>query len=142
MTLSVILSRKGHEVVTALPHQTLRDVVRVLGEKGIGAVLVVEDQHLFGIISERDVVRAIAQRDASVLDDTVDKHMTKRVITATAETSVLEAMEQMTTGRFRHIPVLENGHVRGVVSIGDLVKQRISEMENEHKAMLDYIATA
>lgn len=143
MTLSLILAGKGRNVITASPHHTLRDIAKVLSEKGIGAILVLgDDQSLLGIVSERDIVRAIARRDASVLDDPVSGHMTTKLVTATEDTSVLEAMERMTAGRFRHIPVMDRDRVRGVISIGDLVKHRISEMEHENKAMLDYIATA
>jgi CBS domain-containing protein len=143
MTLSLILSRKGRDVVTASPHRTLREAVQTLSDKGIGAILVVgPENQLLGIVSERDIVRALAKHDAVILNDAVSRHMTTRIVTATEETGVPDAMEQMTTGRFRHLPVMDGDRVIGLVSIGDLVKHRLSEMENENKAMLDYIGTA
>jgi CBS domain-containing protein len=143
MTLSLILTRKGRDVVTTSPHRTLREVAKTLSDMGIGAILVVSpERHLLGIISERDIVRAVARNAHDVLDEPVSAHMTPRVITATGETSIAEAMGFMTDGRFRHVPVMDGDRVDGVVSIGDLVKHRLSEMETENKAMLDYISAA
>ncbi len=143
MTLSGILSGKGRDVVTTAPHRTLREIVRMLSEKGIGAVVVTgADGEVLGIFSERDLVRALAKLGTEVLDDAVSRHMTARVITATDDMGVLEAMERMTQGRFRHIPVVEDGRLTGLVSIGDVVKHRIAEIEQERQAMLDYIGTA
>lgn len=141
MTLSLILGRKGRDVVTTSPHRTLREVAQTLSDMGIGAVMVVDpERHLLGVISERDIVRAVARHPTDVLDEAVSAHMTSRVVTATAETTINEAMGFMTEGRFRHIPVIKDERVEGVVSIGDLVKHRLSEMETENKAMLDYIS--
>ena len=141
MTLSIILTRKGNDVVTMSPHRTLKDVAQTLSDMGIGAILIVApDRQLLGIISERDIVRAVARGSQSVLDEPASNHMTCRVVTATGETNVTEAMGFMTDGRFRHLPILKDGAVDGIISIGDLVKHRLSEMENENKAMLDYIA--
>ena len=140
MTLSLILQAKGRDVVTASPNQTLRETAKTLDRRNIGAIIVIDgEQNVCGIVSERDIIRAVARDDISVLDDLVSNHMTARVETATEETSVLEAMERMTAGRFRHLPVTKGGRLRGVVSIGDLVKYRISEMEHDNKAMLEYI---
>ena len=140
MTLSVILAAKGGDVVTTTPDQTLRDTVRTLGRMKIGAIVVVDgERHVRGIVSERDIIRAVATRDLTVLDDPVSGHMTTRVETAAPDSSVRDAMERMTTGRFRHLPVVEKGRLTGLVSIGDLVKYRLSEMENENQAMRDYI---
>ena len=126
MTLSVILAAKGGDVVTTTPDQTLRDTVRTLGRMKIGAIVVVDgERRVHGIVSE--------------LDDPVSGHMTTRVETAAPDSSVRDAMERMTTGRFRHLPVVENARLTGLVSIGDLVKYRLSEMENENQAMRDYI---
>ena len=141
-TLSLILSQKGRDVVTAAPHRTVREVAQVLHDKGIGAVVVTgADGIVLGIFSERDVVKVLAVGDAA-LDDSVSKHMTSRVVTATEDAGVLQLMERMTDGRFRHIPVVEHGRLKGLVSIGDLVKYRIAEIETERQAMLDYIGTA
>ena len=143
MTLSVILGQKGREVATTLPSRSLRDAAATMSELGIGALLVLSpDQQLLGIISERDIVRAIARNAHGVLDDPVSSHMTSRVVTATPDTSVTEAMGSMTDGRFRHIPVMSGDRLVGVVSIGDLVKHRLSEMETENRAMIDYISAS
>ncbi len=142
-TLSLILSSKGRDVVTSAPHRTVGEVARMLNDKCIGAVVVTgADGIVLGILSERDVIRALASGGVKALDDSVSKHMTSRVVTATEDTGVLQLMERMTEGRFRHIPVVENGRLTGLVSIGDLVKFRIAEIETERQAMLDYIGTA
>lgn len=143
MTLSVVLAAKGRDVTTAPPDQTLRETVRTLGRLKIGAVVVVDgERRVRGIVSERDIIRAVAVRDLTVLDDPVSGHMTTRVETATPDSGVLEALERMTAGRFRHLPVTEDGKLAGLVSIGDLVKYRLSEMEKENRAMRDYITAA
>ena len=142
-TLSTILSQKGRDVVTTAPHRTVREVAQMLHDKHIGAVVVAgADGIVLGIFSERDVVRLLAQGGAPALDDSVSKHMTSKVVTASEDTGVLQLMEKMTEGRFRHIPVVEDGRLLGLVSIGDLVKHRIAEIETERQAMLDYIGTA
>lgn len=143
MTLALILAHKGRDTVTTTPDTPLRDITQTLSEKGIGAILITtSDRQLLGVVSERDIVRAIAGRGAPVLDEPVSDHMTKRVVTATAETSVAEAMSSMTSGRFRHLPVMRHDRVEGLVSIGDLVKHRLSEMEDENKALHEYITAA
>ena len=143
MTLAVVLAHKGRETITTTSDTSLRDIAQTLSEKGIGAILITTaDRELLGVVSERDVVRAIARRGAPVLDEPVSDHMTRRVVTATAETSVVEAMTSMTSGRFRHIPVMRDNRVEGLVSIGDLVKHRLSEMEGENKALHEYITAA
>ena len=143
MFLSTILAGKARAAIAVAPAQTLREVARTLSAEGIGAVLVLDaDRRLVGIVSERDIVRAVARDGADVLDAPVSAHMTARVVTASAETSVLEAMERMTAGRFRHLPVMCGDRVDGVVSIGDLVKHRLSEFEHENQALHDYITTA
>ena len=143
MTLSLILQSKGRDVVTVASDQSLRDVVAILGRLKIGAVVVVDQwSQVRGIFSERDVVRVVARSDTGLLDTPVSDHMTTHVETATPESSVLDAMGRMTAGRFRHLPVVEGGRLAGLVSIGDLVKHRISEIEQENRAMRDYITTA
>ena len=143
MSLSLILSQKGRDVVTSAPHRTVREVAQTLHEKSIGAVVVTgADGIVLGIFSERDVVRALARAGVAALDESVSKHMTSRVVTASEDMSVHELMERMTEGRFRHIPVVRQGRLTGLVSIGDLVKHRIEEIETERQAMLDYIGTA
>ena len=143
MNVARILATKGKVVHTIAPHRTLLEAARSLGEKRIGALIVTSaDGSILGILSERDIVRALIA-GAGALDDAVSKHMTADVVMCRVSTSLQEVMEQMTHGRFRHVPVLdESGHLAGMVSIGDAVKLRLSEMEAESRAMRDYIATA
>ena len=142
-TVARILNIKGRDTVTTQPHRTVAEVARLLDEKGIGAVLVTSaDGSLLGILSERDIVRAVARSGPAVLDDSVSRHMTSRVVTTRLDSTVTSVMEAMTAGRFRHMPVLDNGRLAGVVSIGDVVKHRIEQIETEHNALREYIATA
>ena len=143
MTVARILAVKGRDVVTTQPHRTLREVADLLARKSIGAVLVTSaDGHVLGIISERDIVRAVAHGGASALEDAASRHMTNQITTATIQTRVDEIMEAMTQGRFRHVPIVESDRLIGLISIGDVVKHRIAEIEDETKALRDYIATA
>lgn len=143
MTLSRILSGKGRDTVTMAPHRTLREIVRTLSDKSIGAVVITgADGDVLGIFSERDLVRALGRHGPEVLDDAASKHMTTRVVTATEDMTVNEAMQRMTDGRFRHIPIVEHGRLTGLVSIGDVVKYRIAEIEQERQHMIEYIGTA
>jgi CBS domain-containing protein len=143
MTVENILSGKSREVVTIQPHRTLSEAVRLLAERRIGAVVVSEaGETVVGIISERDLVRALASGGSAVLDDPVSSRMTSNVVTCTRRAAINEVMELMTEGKFRHVPVVENGRLTGIVSIGDIVKQRLAEVEAEHQALREYIATA
>ena len=143
MNVASILATKGREIVTTQPHRTLHEASEILARKGIGAIVVTDAAgDLLGILSERDIVRAVAKGGGKALEDAVSRHMTGKVVTTTLGASVLATMEQMTAGRFRHVPVMHNGRLEGVVSIGDLVKFRIAEIEGEHQALRDYIATA
>ncbi|HEX4766962.1 MAG TPA: CBS domain-containing protein [Lichenihabitans sp.] len=143
MTVARILSTKGRDVVTVAPHRILSEILRILNDKRIGAVVVGgADGEVLGIFSERDLVRALGRHGTEVLDEAVSRHMTSRVVTATEDMTVNQAMERMTEGRFRHIPVVEHGRLVGLVSIGDVVKYRIAEIEQERQDMLDYIGTA
>jgi CBS domain-containing protein len=143
MTVALIIASKGHDVATTQPHRTLQEIATVLAEKGIGAVIVTGgDGEVLGILSERDIVRAVGRHGADVLKDSVSKHMTSKVVTTTMDEAIDHVMEIMTAGRFRHIPVIHNGRLAGVVSIGDVVKHRLALMESEHRALRDYIATA
>lgn len=142
MNVAAILKSKGRAVATAKPDATLLEISQTLAQKKIGAIIIVgENGKLSGIISERDVIRAISQHGAAALDEPVSQVMTKTVITC-GETSVLdELMEVMTQGRFRHIPVIDNDQLVGIVSIGDVVKNHIAEVEMEVTAMRGYLAT-
>jgi CBS domain-containing protein len=143
MTVKAILAGKGAEVVTIEPTATIASAARLLGERRIGALLVLgADRRIAGILSERDIVRALAARGASALDEPVGQVMTRKVVTCSERDTVAGLMERMTEGKFRHVPVIEQGRLAGVVSIGDLVKHRLQEMERESEAMRDYILTA
>jgi CBS domain-containing protein len=143
MTVSTILADKGREVVTIEPSASLADAARLLAEKRIGAALVLgADQRIAGILSERDIVRALAAHGAAALDESISQTMTRKVETCTIRETVTNIMERMTIGKFRHMPVVEQGRVVGVVSIGDIVKHRVQEMERESAAMRDYIVSA
>ena len=142
MTIARILAAKGRDVVTTQPHRTLAEVAEVLVAKNIGAVVVVDDQgSVLGILSERDIVRAVANRGTTLFNDAVSVHMTTDVITTTEDESVYAAMEKMTNERSRHLPVIRDEKLVGVVSIGDMVKHQLAECQYEHKAMREYIAT-
>lgn len=143
MNVEQLLSDKGREVISVQPHRTLAEAVRVLSERRIGAVAVMgADGALVGILSERDIIRALGAEGAGALDSAVSRVMTAKVVTCRPQTSVDELMEIMTTGRFRHVPVIENGRVIGIVSIGDVVKHRVAAIEAESQAMRNYIAMA
>ena len=143
MTVSIILGEKGREVVTIEPGASLATVAKLLAEKRIGTVLILgADRHLVGIISERDIVRALAGRGAAALDEPVSRTMTRQVETCNESETIGSIMERMTKGKFRHVPVVEQGRLVGIVSIGDVVKHRLQEMERESAAMRDYILTA
>ena len=143
MTVKAILSRKGDDVVTADPNASLGEVVQTLAARRIGAVVVTgADRRIVGILSERDVVRVLAEKGPSALDASIGEIMTRKVTTCSAGDTVSELMERMTEGKFRHVPVVDDGRLAGIVSIGDVVKWRVHEMEDESAALRDYIQTA
>jgi CBS domain-containing protein len=143
MSVSIILAGKGSEVVSIDPTVTLACAIDLLAEKRIGAVLILgAGRRVVGILSERDIVRALAERGAAALDEPVSRIMTRKVSTCTEGETVASIMERMTDGKFRHVPVLDQGDVVGIVSIGDVVKHRLHEMESDSAAMRDYILTA
>jgi CBS domain-containing protein len=140
--ISSLLQAKGGSVATIAPQRTVRDVVAELARHGIGALVVTEDgERIIGIVSERDVVRALHQRGATVLDDDVASVMTAEVRTCAPDDSVHSLMATMTEHRVRHVPVVVEGVLSGIVSIGDVVKQRIGELESENSAIIEYIQT-
>ena len=141
MTVARILAVKGRDVVTTQPHRTLREVADLLARKSIGAVLVTSsDGHVLGIISERDIVRAVALDGPGALARTVGECMTADVAVCEEIDTIAEIMETMTRCRFRHMPVVENGRVVGIISIGDVVKSRLAETVREAQALKEYIA--
>ena len=143
MTVWAILSSKGSTVVTIEPAASLAEATKLLSTHRIGAVIVTDSEgRVIGVLSERDIVRALADRGAAALDLRVEQAMTRRVVTAGQADTVGEIMGRMTAGKFRHIPVVEDDRLVGVVSIGDVVKYRLEEVERESNAMRDYILTA
>ena len=142
MTVRAILDSKGHQIQSVEPETKLSDAIKILAEKKIGAVLAMSRGRIEGILSERDVVRVLGQRGASVLDEPVSAVMTRKVISCRQSDTVSEIMEMMTQGKFRHLPVVEDGRVVGLISIGDIVKWRVKEYETEQEAMREYIKTA
>lgn len=142
MTVRSILNTKGHHIVSVEPDAKLAAAIMVLGEKKIGAVLVMNQTRLEGILSERDIVRVLGERGASALEAPVSEVMTRKVVTCKETDTVAELMEMMTTGKFRHLPVIDSGKVVGLISIGDVVKRRVQEYESEQEALRDYIKTA
>jgi CBS domain-containing protein len=143
MTVKKILAAKGGDLVTIEPGSSLAIAAKLLAERRIGALLVCgPERRVAGIISERDIVRALAERGAAALDDSVGQIMTRKVVTCSEAETVGEIMERMTAGKFRHVPVVEDGRLIGIVSIGDVVKHRLHEMESESAALRDYIRTA
>lgn len=142
MNVATILRMKGRAVTTAKPDTTLLAVAQKLGAKKIGAVVVVGDSgRVVGIISERDVIRALSERGASALELAVSDVMTRNVITCQEASAIDELMQTMTNGRFRHLPVVEDDALVGIISIGDVVKHRVAEVEMEVSAMRNYLAT-
>ena len=142
MNIAQLLKAKGRAVTTARPDAKLLDIVTSLASKRIGAIVIVgENGELAGIISERDVIHALAKSSETVLEDSVSKHMTREVVTCQESTTIDEMMELMTQGRFRHVPVIEDGALLGIISIGDVVKNHIAEVEMEVTAMRGYFAT-
>jgi len=143
MIVNHILSIKGRDVATIGPERTLGEAARALSERRIGALLVVDGtKPVSGIISERDIVRAVSAHGASALEESVSRFMTEKVVTCTGQTAINDVMEVMTQGKFRHVPVVEEGRLVGIVSIGDVVKHRLEEIEAEAQAIREYIATA
>lgn len=140
MSVATILNRKGRDVACVTADVTLGRAVSQLSERRIGAVVVCDAAGaVLGILSERDIVRALARNGAAALDEPVDRHMTEKVVTCTEASTVDECMEAMTDGRFRHMPVVENGKLVGIVSIGDIVKDKIASALEEAEAMRSYI---
>jgi CBS domain-containing protein len=142
MQVETILKSKGAEVYTVLATAPVSDAVKLLNERRIGAVVVVDDDdRVAGILSERDIVRHLVGDPALLLRSPVSGIMTRTVITCGRQTGVSELMEQMTRYRIRHIPIVEDDQLVGIVSIGDVVKRKIEEAEQEAAALKEYIAS-
>ena len=141
MTVAAILSGKGHDTITASSNAPLSDICETLAKHKIGAVVVCSgDKSIEGIVSERDIVRVIGTQGPSSLNLPVSSVMTKEVVTCTEDNSVNEVMARMTQGRFRHMPVVNDGKLTGVISIGDVVKHKIAQVELEAEQMRNYIS--
>lgn len=142
MSIQTILGDKGTDVATVSANASLSEAVKILGEKRIGALPVVDGERVVGIMSERDVIYCLRDHGAEVLDWPVSRVMSSPAITADPSTDVISALAVMTQRRIRHLPVIEGGAIRGIVSIGDLVKHRMEVIEAEAEAMRAYIQTA
>ncbi len=142
MQISQLLRRKGSEVATIDGEQSIRAALAMLADKGIGALVVSSDgRRIDGIVSERDVARGLHDRGAGLLADPVASVMTAEVHTCTPHASVHDLARTMTDHRVRHVPVVEDGALVGIVSIGDVVKARLDELEEERRQLVDYIQT-
>jgi len=142
MNVARILKEKGSDIAMVQPDTRLMDVVNMLADKRIGAVIVCDaSEHIEGIVSERDIVRVLATNGPGALNEPASNHMTREVQSCRVNDTVEWLMETMTTQRFRHMPVVDNDRIVGVVSIGDVVKQRIALAEMEAASMRDYIKT-
>jgi CBS domain-containing protein len=140
MFVSDILAQKGGLVFTVTPGTTVAQVAQQLSTRRIGSVLILADTHtIAGIVSERDLVRALARHGAAALDFEVRQVMTRDVVTCHPDDSIERVMEMMTTGRFRHLPVEDRGELLGLISIGDVVKARLEETQHETEALKAYI---
>ncbi len=141
MTVAHILQAKGSDVISVSPQAAILEVADVLAQNRIGAVLVMEDDGtLDGILSERDIVRALALKGSELAGAKASDFMTRELITCAPDATVDQIMSLMTEGRVRHLPVLEKGKLCGMISIGDVVKRRIAEVEFEAEEMKRYIA--
>jgi CBS domain-containing protein len=143
MIVKSILSAKGSDVATIAPTATLAEATTFLADRKIGALVVTgAGGRITGIISERDIVRAFARHGGGAFQLPLSEVMTRKVVTCTPTDTVAVLMERMTAGKFRHLPVLDDGRLVGIISIGDVVKYRLTELEFEQGAMRDYIQTA
>lgn len=140
MTIERILSGKGGDVISVSPDDTLEKAAQVLVENRIGAILAMRGDEIAGVLSERDIVRAIGTTGSSALSQPVSALMTENVITCGKSDTIADVMGVMTDRRIRHVPVVDKGKLLGIVSIGDLVKERIAQSEHEAAALRDYIS--
>jgi CBS domain-containing protein len=140
MSVRAILKAKGNRVVTVRSTATIKEAVAILARERIGAVVVSDDDRtVAGILSERDIVQALDKYGAKLLDLTVDDLMIQAVIATKIDMQIDQVLEIMTHGRFRHMPVVEDGHMAGLVSIGDAVKARLDSLESETTQLKEYI---
>ena len=143
MNVAHILGQKGRDVLTAQPHATLQQAVELLGKRRVGALVVADAAGaVLGILSERDVVRALSLHAADALAAPVSRFMTADPVTVGEDADLDDLMQAMTQGRFRHLPVVEGGRLVGIVSIGDVVKRHVDDLHHERDSLREYIATA
>ena len=143
MTVANILRDKGRDVVTTQAHRTLAETIALLADRKVGAVVVADaERRVLGILSERDVVRALATGGAGALSEPVSRHMTAHVETVDEGATIDSVMTTMTTRRFRHLPVVDHNRLSGIISIGDVVKRHVDALDGERRALQEYIATA
>ena len=141
MTVAHILASKPNEIISLKPSATLHEVSELLAERRIGAILLLnDDESIAGIISERDLVRAMSKHGADAVGFKADTFMTRELITCRPEDTTDQVMSIMTKGRVRHLPVMSDGKLVGFISIGDVVKHRIAEVEHEAEEMKRYIS--
>ncbi len=142
MTIEAILNRKGTNVATIKPDATVNDAIKALAEANVGALVVSEDGNkIQGILSERDVVRSLGRSGSSILEQPISNYMTSSVVTCKRSDRAASMMGLMSQRRIRHLPVVEDGNLAGIVSIGDIVKRRIDELQSEAEAMRDIMHT-
>jgi CBS domain-containing protein len=143
MIVKNILAGKGGNVITINPTADVIAAAKLMAERGIGAVVVLgADHRIVGILSERDIVQALAEHGVAVLSEPVSQVMTREVKTCSEDDTIGELMARMTMGRFRHLPVVQQGRLIGIVSIGDVVKSRVEEIDQEAKTLREYIQNA
>jgi CBS domain-containing protein len=142
MTVRAILDLKGRDVVSITPDKSLADAAKLLSARRIGALVIVAGECVGGILSERDIVKAVSEGGPEALAGKIEDKMTKTVVTCEPGDTMAGVMNRMTAGRFRHLPVIEDGKLAGIVSIGDVVKHRLAEIERESSMLRDYIMTA
>jgi len=143
MTVAHILEEKGANVYSVAPAASVAEAAKLLSEAGIGALLVLEESgKICGVLSERDIVHGLAEQGAAALDKPVESLMTRELHTTTPISTIASVMELMTSRRVRHLPVLEDGKLVGLISIGDVVKHRIAEAQQEAEALKSYIQGA
>ena len=143
MFVRQILNSKGDNIVSIGPSAMIAEIAALMGNERIGAVVVLDvDERIVGIVSERDITRGLAEHGTALLEMRADRIMTRDVVTCSPEDGIDGLMRKMTTGRFRHLPVVDKAKMVGIVSIGDIVKHRLEELEAEASLLQDYIAGA
>jgi len=140
LSVHAILIRKGATVFTIAPTDSLADAAKSLTNHGIGALVVTDAEgHTIGIISERDIVRALGEKESAAFETPVAEIMTRKVVSCSRHDQLVDLMQRMTDGKFRHLPVIEDGRLIGIVSIGDVVESRLEELEQESDTLREYI---